>query len=90
MSPPRARQNRCTRLAIVHARRGDVTRARKLHHELVPLFDVLFCETNPIPVKAACAALGLCDDEIRLPLTRLTAPNLERLKVILKDLGIQS
>ena len=69
---------------------GDVMRARKLHHELVPLFDVLFCETNPIPVKAACAALGLCDDEIRLPLTKLTAPNLERLKVILKDLGIQS
>jgi len=69
---------------------GDVTCARKLHHELVPLFDVLFCETNPIPVKAACAALGLCDDEIRLPLTKLTAPNLERLKVVLKDLGIQS
>ena len=56
----------------------------------MPLFDVLFCETNPIPVKAACAALGLCDDETRLPLTKLTAPNLERLKVILKDLGIQS
>ena len=67
---------------------GDVTCARKLHHELMPLFDALFCETNPIPVKAACAALGLCDDEIRLPLTPITEPNLERLKVVMKDLGI--
>lgn len=67
---------------------GDVGCARALHYELLPLFDVLFCETNPIPVKAACALLGLCDDEIRLPLTPLTDPNRERLTVVLKDLGI--
>jgi len=67
---------------------GDFARARQLHHELLPLFDALFCETNPIPVKAACAALGWCDGEIRLPLTPITAPNLERLQVVLKDLGI--
>jgi len=67
---------------------GDAAGARALHHELLPLFDALFCETNPIPVKAACAALGWCDGEIRLPMTPITAPNLERLKVVLKDLGI--
>jgi len=67
---------------------GDVACARRLHYELLPLFDVLFCETNPIPVKAACAALGLCDDEIRLPLMPITQPNLERLKLVLKELGI--
>ncbi len=67
---------------------GDADGARRLHHELLPLFDALFCETNPIPVKAACAALGWCDGEIRLPMTPITAPNLERLKVVLKDLGI--
>ncbi|CAN0028906.1 unnamed protein product [Discosporangium mesarthrocarpum] len=67
---------------------GDPERAKKIHHELLPLFDVLFCETNPIPVKAACAALGWCDGEIRLPMTPITEPNLERLKVVLKDLGI--
>jgi 4-hydroxy-tetrahydrodipicolinate synthase len=55
---------------------------------LLPLFDVLFCETNPIPVKAAAAMLGWCSDEIRLPLTRLTEANRERLRVVLKDLGI--
>ncbi|MBB83775.1 MAG: 4-hydroxy-tetrahydrodipicolinate synthase [Deltaproteobacteria bacterium] len=67
---------------------GDAAGARRLHHELIPLFDALFCETNPIPVKAACAALDWCEGEIRLPMTPITEPNLERLKVVLKDLGI--
>jgi len=67
---------------------GDVARARERHYELLPLFGALFCETNPIPVKAACAALGWCDAEIRLPLTRIDDANLEQLKVVMKDLGI--
>jgi 4-hydroxy-tetrahydrodipicolinate synthase len=67
---------------------GDTTRARDIHLQLVPLFDVLFCETNPIPVKAALALLGHVDDEIRLPLTQITEANRERLQVVLKDLGI--
>ncbi len=67
---------------------GDVAKARRLHHELLPLFDALVCETNPIPVKAACAMLGWCDGEIRLPLTPLTDANQERVKLVLKDLGI--
>ena len=67
---------------------GDSVAALEMHHRLLPLFDALFCETNPIPVKAAVAALGLCDDEIRLPLTPVTDANLERLKVVMKDLGI--
>jgi 4-hydroxy-tetrahydrodipicolinate synthase len=68
--------------------KGDAAKAREIHHQLLPLFDALFCETNPIPVKAALAELGLCGGEIRLPLTPLTPPNLERLKVVMKDLGI--
>ncbi len=68
--------------------RGDVAGAQALHHTLLPLFDVLFCETNPIPVKAAAAELGFCRPEIRLPLTRITDANLERLKLVLKDLEI--
>lgn len=75
--------------ALVRAfRDGDVLGAQQRYYALLPLFDVLFCETNPIPVKAAAAALGLCSDEIRLPLTPLTAANHERLRVVLKDLGI--
>ncbi|MBJ18821.1 MAG: 4-hydroxy-tetrahydrodipicolinate synthase [bacterium] len=67
---------------------GDARGAREIHHRLLPLFDALFCETNPIPVKAAAATLGWCEDEIRLPLTPITEPNLEHLKVVMKDLGI--
>ena len=67
---------------------GDRVGARDAHYALLPLFDALFCETNPIPVKAAAAALGWCSEEIRLPLTRIQAPHLERLRLVLKDLGI--
>jgi len=68
---------------------GNLAAAKEIHYRLLPLFDALFCETNPIPVKAACAALGLCGDEIRLPLTPCSDGNLEHLKVVLKDLGIE-
>ena len=70
------------------ARAGQLARARELHLRLLPLFDALFCETNPIPVKAALASLGLIDDEIRLPLTPLAAAKRERLNAILKEQGL--
>jgi 4-hydroxy-tetrahydrodipicolinate synthase len=69
-------------------RAGDVLRARDLHYRLMPLFDALFSETNPIPVKAALALRGSIRDELRLPLTRLTAPNRERLQAAMKELGL--
>ncbi len=68
-------------------RAGDTVRARDLHQRLLPLFDALFCESNPIPVKAALHLRGLIRDEIRLPLTRLPDPQRERLRVVLKELG---
>jgi 4-hydroxy-tetrahydrodipicolinate synthase len=67
---------------------NDVSRAQQIHYELLPLFDALFCETNPIPVKAALALMGLVDDEIRLPLTPITPPNRERVQAALKDAGV--
>jgi 4-hydroxy-tetrahydrodipicolinate synthase len=69
-------------------RAGDLARARDLHYRLLPLFDVLFAETNPIPVKGALVLLGLVRDEIRLPLVRLSEPHRERLRVVLKELGL--
>lgn len=69
-------------------RAGDLAAAQSIHYKLLPLFDLLFCETNPIPVKEALHLMGLIDHEIRLPLTRLTEPNRERLRVALKDLGL--
>lgn len=47
---------------------GDLRRARELHFELSPLFDACFLDTNPVPVKAGLALLGLADDRLRLPL----------------------
>ncbi|MCP5069014.1 MAG: 4-hydroxy-tetrahydrodipicolinate synthase [bacterium] len=67
---------------------GDLERARATYYRLLPLFDALFCETNPIPLKAALALRGLCTDEIRLPLTPITAPNRERLQVAMKEFGL--
>jgi 4-hydroxy-tetrahydrodipicolinate synthase len=67
---------------------GDFARARSVHQRLLPLFDALFCETNPIPVKAALALLCLLGEEIRLPLTPLTPANRERLRVVLKELAL--
>jgi len=69
-------------------RSGDLERARDTYDRLLPLMDVLFCETNPIPVKAAVALRGLILDEIRLPLTPLTAPSRERLQVVMKEFGL--
>jgi 4-hydroxy-tetrahydrodipicolinate synthase len=66
---------------------NDYESARREHYKLMPVFSTLFLETNPIPVKAACAMLGLCEDEVRLPLTTYTAGNREKLKRALVAAG---
>jgi 4-hydroxy-tetrahydrodipicolinate synthase len=68
-------------------RAGDLARSRDTYYRLLPLMDALFCETNPIPVKAALEIMGLIDGEIRLPLTPLGDAHRERLQLVLKDLG---
>ncbi len=69
-------------------RDNDLARARKLHFQLLPLFDALFFETNPIPVKCALELMGLIESaEVRPPLTPITEANRERLQVVLKELG---
>lgn len=69
--------------------RGDIARAREIHFQLLPVFDVLFCETNPIPIKAALELRGVITNEIRLPLTPLTASNRERLQDVLAKAGLR-
>jgi 4-hydroxy-tetrahydrodipicolinate synthase len=59
---------------------GDWERGRELHYELLPLFRALFVETNPIPVKTAASLLGLCSDEMRLPLIPMGGENLRLLQ----------
>ncbi len=50
------------------AERGDFAAARAIHQRLLPLMLINFCESNPIPVKAAMAAMGLLEEAYRLPM----------------------
>lgn len=54
---------------------GDVKRAMTIQMQLLPIHKQLFVEANPIPVKWAMKRLGLCNDAMRLPMTRLTRGN---------------
>jgi len=68
--------------------KGDLKRATELHLQLAPLSEALFCESNPIPVKTACAWLGLINTaELRMPLTHLTQGGADQLKSALAGLG---
>ena len=68
---------------------GDIAAARKMQLELLPLISSLFCEVNPIPVKAAVAAMGFCDNYLRLPLTPMEEQNEARLLSDMRDCGIK-
>jgi len=64
---------------------GDIKKARKMHLKMLPLFDAMFYETNPIPVKTAMNLMGMISDEIRLPLCKMSDENLAKLKTTLKE-----
>ncbi len=66
---------------------GDLERGRELHYELLRLFRALSIETNPIPVKMAASILGLCSDEMRLPMTPMSGDNLRKLEEALEQQG---
>jgi 4-hydroxy-tetrahydrodipicolinate synthase len=66
---------------------GDLKGARRLHAQLFPLFKDLFLETNPGPVKAALAMMGLIAEEYRLPLCPLSPPNRRTLEETLRAGG---
>lgn len=70
--------------------RGDLASAQAQHSALLTTFDALFCETNPIPVKAALAMLGRITPEIRLPMTPITPEGGERVRAALQNLGLLS
>jgi 4-hydroxy-tetrahydrodipicolinate synthase len=67
---------------------GDVAKARQLHYKLYPLFQALFLETNPIPVKHAVALMGKATAELRLPLCAMSQENLEKLAQVMKNLRL--
>jgi len=68
----------------------DVAKALKLHTRLMPLHDVLFCESNPIPVKYAAHLLGKCRTDMRLPMCQPSTESKQRIKATLRDLALLS
>jgi 4-hydroxy-tetrahydrodipicolinate synthase len=74
--------------AQLHAawERGDLACFARLRDLLAPLHDVLFLESNPIPLKAALSVLRLCAGDLRLPLTRASLATRDRLAVVLANL----
>jgi 4-hydroxy-tetrahydrodipicolinate synthase len=66
--------------------RGDFAGARKLHHWLLPLIKVNFVESNPIPCKAAMAAMGLLEEVYRLPLVGPADASRAKIMSVLQEL----
>jgi 4-hydroxy-tetrahydrodipicolinate synthase len=69
---------------------GHVEEARKLHFQWLPLMQVNFIESSPIPVKAALAMMGLIHEAYRLPLVPMRAENRAKLEKILQTQGLLS
>jgi 4-hydroxy-tetrahydrodipicolinate synthase len=76
--------SRLTALALA----GEWEAARALHYRLLPLMDANFLESNPGPVKAAMALLGLLEERFRLPLVPVQEKTRARLREILSALGL--
>ena len=68
--------------------KGDLTGAAKLQMDYLPLINALFSEVNPIPVKAAMAAMGWCENYLRLPLTPMEEAHWAKLKGIMEGHGL--
>jgi len=68
----------------------EMKKAQEINIKLYPLFDAMFLETNPIPVKKAAELMGLPSGHVRLPLGALSEANVEKLRKVLKQVGMIS
>ncbi|HOM97460.1 MAG: 4-hydroxy-tetrahydrodipicolinate synthase [Acetomicrobium sp.] len=75
---------------IRYTLQGKTEEARRLHLQLFPLMKGLFCETNPIPVKYAASKLGLCRNELRLPLIPASPKAMAEVDGAMEEGGILS
>jgi len=67
---------------------GDVAGAARMQCDMLDLINALFCEVNPIPAKAAMAAMGFCENYLRLPLTPMEDANFQRLLTAMRRHGV--
>lgn len=68
--------------------KGDYARARELQDRLMPLHEVLFCESNPAPVKYAASLIGICEEDCRLPLAPLSETSKARVRAVMTKAGL--
>ena len=73
---------------VAEFEKGNLKKARDLHYKLLPLIKAMFIETNPIPIKTALGLLGMCELDLRLPMTSMLPENLEKVKKALRDYGL--
>jgi 4-hydroxy-tetrahydrodipicolinate synthase len=66
----------------------NIEKARALHMELMPMFQAMFVEVNPVPVKETLYYMGLIEKELRLPLVPLMDKSRDYLKSVLRDFGL--
>ena len=67
---------------------GDVAGSAQLQCDLLPLINALFCETNPIPAKAAMAAMGFCENYLRLPLVPMEDAHRDAMLALMRQQGL--
>ncbi|MBE6913716.1 MAG: 4-hydroxy-tetrahydrodipicolinate synthase [Ruminococcaceae bacterium] len=67
---------------------GDTAGSAKMQMEYLPLIKALFCEVNPIPVKAAMAAMGWCENYVRLPLTTMESAHEEQMLALMREMKL--
>jgi 4-hydroxy-tetrahydrodipicolinate synthase len=70
------------------AERNDFAAARAIHARILPLMQINFIESNPGPVKAAMAAMGLLEETYRLPMVSPRPESKARIEAVLKELGL--
>ena len=73
---------------VEFAERGDFAAARAEHQRLLPLMQINFVESNPIPVKSAMATLGLLEEVYRLPMVPPRPASKQKIEAVLHQLGI--
>ncbi len=80
---PRLVSNLC-RAAI----EGRLDEARRLNRQLMPIFKVMFIESNPVPVKTALAMIGMIEEVYRLPMAPMSKANRTKLETVLAEAGV--
>ncbi len=70
------------------AERGDFAAARRWHDKILAIMQINFIESSPGPVKFAMAAMGLCEEQYRLPMVSPRPASKERILGVLRDFGL--